>query len=88
MTAITLVNEPEVVDEAWTYFREVTTANQQWVSLIPAGTPPPIHLNAEKMQRFRPLLEPLRYDPSRYETYLQQLGIEYPTVRRNQERER
>jgi len=88
MTAITLVNEPEVVDEAWTYFREVTTANQQWVSLIPEGTPPPIHLNAEKMQRFRPLLEPLRYDPSRYETYLQQLGIEYPTVRRNQERER
>jgi aminobenzoyl-glutamate utilization protein B len=88
MTAITLVNEPEVVEEAWTYFREVTTANQQWISLIPEGTPPPIHLNAEKMQRFRPLLEPLRYDPSRYETYLQQLGIEYPTVRRNQERER
>jgi len=84
MTAITLLNEPEVVDEAWTYHREVTTANQQWISLIPEGTPPPIHLNADKMERFRPLLEPLKYDPSRYETYMQQLGITYPTIRRDQ----
>ncbi len=88
MTAITLVNEPEVVDEAWTYFNEVTTAEQQWQSLIPEGTPPPIHLNAEKMKRYRPLLEPLRYDPSRYDTYLEQLGIVYPTIRPKQEQQR
>jgi len=88
MTAIALVNEPELVDEAWTYFRDVTTAEQQWVSLIPEGTPPPIHLNAEKMERYRPLLEPLRYDPSRYDTYLQQLGIQYPTTRPRQEQQR
>jgi aminobenzoyl-glutamate utilization protein B len=87
MTAISLVNEPELVDEAWTYFRDVTTAERQWISLIPE-TPPPIHLNAEKMERFRPLLEPLRYDPSRYDTYLQQLGIEYPTTRNRQEPQR
>lgn len=85
MTAIALVNEPELVDEAWTYFREVTTAERQWESLIPEGTEPPIHLNAEKMARFRPMLEPLRYDPSRYDTYLEQLGIEYPTVRSRQQ---
>jgi len=33
------------------------------------------------MARFRPLLEKLRYDPSTYSTYLEQLGIKYPTVR-------
>jgi aminobenzoyl-glutamate utilization protein B len=87
-TAITLVNEPEVVDEAWSYHREVTTANRQWQSLIPEGTAPPIHLNAEKMERFRPMLEALRYDPSRYDTYLEQLGIEYPTVRTQREQGR
>ena len=38
------------------------------------------------MERFRPLLEPLRYDPSRYDTYLEQLGITYPTIRRDQGR--
>tara|TARA_Y100001001_G_scaffold18414_1_gene16013 strand:- start:106 stop:687 length:582 start_codon:yes stop_codon:yes gene_type:complete len=86
MTAIALMNEPELVEEAWTYFNDVTVAERQWASLIPEGTPPPIHLNAEKMERFRPMLEPLRYDPSRYATYLEQLGIKYPTIKRDQER--
>jgi aminobenzoyl-glutamate utilization protein B len=27
-------------------------------------------------------MRPYYYDPSRYGTYLEQLGIEYPTVRR------
>jgi aminobenzoyl-glutamate utilization protein B len=86
MTAIALMNEPELVVEAWTYFNDVTVAERQWASLIPDDTPPPIHLNAEKMERFRPMLEPLRYDPSRYATYLEQLGIKYPTIKRDQER--
>jgi aminobenzoyl-glutamate utilization protein B len=86
MTAIALMNEPELVEEAWTYFNDVTVAERQWASLIPDDTPPPIHLNAEKMERFRPMLEPLRYDPSRYATYLEQLGIKYPTIKRDQER--
>ncbi len=81
MTAIDLLANPDKVEEAWTYFREVTTKDQQWASLIPEGTPPPIHLNEEKMARFRPQLEQLRYDPDRFQTYLEQLGIEYPTVR-------
>jgi aminobenzoyl-glutamate utilization protein B len=34
------------------------------------------------MEGYRPLLEALRYDPSRFATYLEQLGIEYPTLRR------
>jgi aminobenzoyl-glutamate utilization protein B len=41
-----------------------------------------VHLNSEKMERFRPQLEKLRYDPGRYKTYMEQLGIEYPTVKR------
>ncbi len=80
MTAIDLIADPAKVEEAWRYHREVTTKDRQWVSLIPMGTEPPIHLNAEKMERFRPLIDKLRYDPSRYDTYLEQLGIAYPTV--------
>lgn len=85
MSIIDLVTDPAKVEEAWTYHREVTTAEQQWESLIPLGTEPPTHLNADKMEVFRPLLEELRYDPSRYDTYLEQLGIEYPTVRAPEE---
>ncbi len=82
MTAIDLVTTPKLLEEARRYFREVQTKEYQWVSLIPRGTPPPAHLNREKMEGYRPLLEALRYDPSRYATYLEQLGVEYPTLRR------
>jgi aminobenzoyl-glutamate utilization protein B len=84
MTAIDLVANPEKVEEAWQYHREVTTADQQWESLIPLDTEPAIFLNEEKMARFRPLLEELRYDPERFDTYLEQLGITYPTLGREE----
>ena len=42
---------------------------------------PAIHLNKEKMDSFREAMRPFYYDPERYDTYLEQLGIEYPTVR-------
>ncbi len=80
MTAIEIVTRPELVEEAWKYFREVTTKEYTWVSLIPEGTEPPTFLNAEKMARLRPQLEKLRYDPTRFDTYLEQLGVKYPTL--------
>ncbi|HEX9705160.1 MAG TPA: amidohydrolase [Gemmatimonadales bacterium] len=81
MTAIDLLVDPALLQEAWRYFREVQTKDRKWASLIPAGTEPPTFLNAERMARFRPQLEKLKYDPSRYPTYLEQLGIRYPTVK-------
>jgi len=79
MTLIELYTSPERIEEAWAYFRE-QTKDVQWKSLIPEGTAPPAHLNADKMERFAPQLEKLRYDPERYETYLEQLGVDYPGV--------
>ena len=87
MTAIDLLANPERVEEAWRYHREVTTKDHQWKSLIPQGTDPPIFLNAEKMERYRARLEELRYDPARFDTYLEQLGIDYPTVREAEQSE-
>ncbi|HUG39928.1 MAG TPA: amidohydrolase [Longimicrobiales bacterium] len=81
MTAVELLADPAFLEEAKRYHREVQLAEHRWVSLIPEGTPPPVHLNADRMAHWRPLLAPLRYDPGRYETYLEQLGITYPTVR-------
>jgi hypothetical protein len=37
------------------------------------------------MERFRPLLEPLRFDPTRFDTYLEQLGVPYPTLEKPME---
>jgi aminobenzoyl-glutamate utilization protein B len=80
MTAIDVLADPELVGEAWRYHREVQTKDYQWESLIPEGTEPPIFLNEDKMKLYRPQLEELIYDPSRYNTYLEQLGVTYPTV--------
>jgi aminobenzoyl-glutamate utilization protein B len=82
MTAIDILTSPTLLADAKKYFADVTTAEYTWVSLIPRDTQPPTFLNRERMARFRPLLEPLVYDPSRYDTYLEQLGVAYPTVRR------
>jgi aminobenzoyl-glutamate utilization protein B len=34
------------------------------------------------MARYRPEMRKYYYDPKKYDTYLQQLGIEYPTVKK------
>ena len=33
------------------------------------------------MTEYRPKMKPYYYDPAKYNTYLEQLGIKYPTVR-------
>ncbi len=80
MTALDLLLNPELLAAAKTYFAE-QTKQTKWKSLVPEGTTAPIHLNKEKMERFRPELNKLRYDPSKYSSYMEQLGIKYPTVR-------
>ena len=80
MTAIDLLLDPALVEEAWRYHREVQTKDYKWISLIPEDTEAPIFLNEERMKLFRPELEKLIYDPSKYDTYLEQLGVVYPTV--------
>ena len=80
LTALDLLLNPELLAAAKQYFTE-QTKTVQWKSLIPEGTQPPIDLNREKMERFRPQLQKLRYDPAKFKSYLEQLGIEYPTVR-------
>jgi aminobenzoyl-glutamate utilization protein B len=81
-TALQLFLEPNLVADAWTYFREEQTAGQQYVSFIGPDDPPPVDLNEDIMARYRPLLEPYYYDETRFSSYLEQLGITYPTVRR------
>jgi len=38
-------------------------------------------MNREKMEEFLPQLKKFYYDPARYKSYLEQLGIRYPTVK-------
>ena len=80
LTALDLLLRPQLLSEAGKYF-EKQTAETKWKSLIPESVSAPIDLNRERMAKFRPQLEKLRYDPSRYTSYMEQLGIRYPTVK-------
>ena len=57
------------------------TAETEYIPFISETDEPAIWLNEEIMQRWRPLMEPYYYDATQYDSYLEQLGIEYPTVR-------
>jgi len=76
LTALDLLLDPKLLEAARQYFKD-QTKDTHWQSLIPEGTKPPIDLNREKMEAFRPQLRKLRYDPGKYLTYLEQLGVEY-----------
>ena len=81
LTVLDLLARPALLDSAWSYFRTVQTKDMQYAPLIRPGERPPVEMNAAIMQRYRPAMRQYYYDPGKYKTYLEQLGIEYPTVR-------
>jgi aminobenzoyl-glutamate utilization protein B len=84
MTILDLVMRPELVDQAWDYFRNVQTKDQKYEPIIRPQDEPAIWLNKATMEKYRPEMRKYYYDPSRFKTYLDQLGIKYPTVRAEQ----
>ena len=81
MTVLDLIASPALRDSAWAYFRDVQTRDEKYQPLIRSTDKPPVEMNEAVMARFRPTMRRFYYDPTRYTTYLEQLGITYPTVR-------
>ena len=81
MTVVDLLLRPELVEQAWTYFRTVQTKDRKYTPLIAPGDKPAIELNTRTLEEYRPAMRRYYYDPSKYRTYMEQLGIAYPTVR-------
>jgi aminobenzoyl-glutamate utilization protein B len=82
MTALDFMLKPELLKQAWDYFNNVQTKEIKYQPLINPSDQPAKELNKEKMEQFAPQLKKYHYDPTRYKTYLEQLGIQYPTVRK------
>lgn len=85
MTLLDLFLKPQLVEDAWTYFREEQGMEIQYVPMVTEEDKPAIYLNTEIMDEFRPKLEAFYYDESKYDSYLEQLGITYPTVKKEGE---
>ena len=81
LTLLDIVMTPKVVADAWDYFRNVQTKDVKYQPFIRPQDTPPTYLNADIMARYKSQLQKFYYDPTKFKTYLEQLGIEYPTVR-------
>lgn len=84
LTILDMLVKPEIVKNAWSYFHEVQTKDIKYTPFISETDKPAIELNSKIMNEFRPEMKKYYYDPSKYNTYLEQLGIQYPTIRTNQ----
>jgi aminobenzoyl-glutamate utilization protein B len=76
-----LMVKPELLASAKAYFNDVQTKDQKYVPFLRATDKPSIWLNKVTMDKYRPEMQKYYYDASKYSTYLEQLGIHYPTVR-------
>ena len=81
LTMLDILTHPDLVQRAWDYFNNVQTKDVKYKSFLRPDDKPAIWLNQKTMERYRPQMKSLYYDPSKYDTYLEQLGIHYPTVR-------
>src|SRR5437879_11944174 len=81
ITILDLLLRPEKVTEAWDYFRNVHTKDQKYIPFIGPNDKPATHLNSDTLARYRPEMRKYYFDSTKYKTYLEQLGIKYPTVR-------
>ncbi len=82
MTLIDLLLKPEVIQASWDYFRNVQTKDQKYEPLIRPQDQPALEINREIMARYREQMRPFYYDPTKYQSLLEQLGIKYPTIRK------
>ncbi len=57
------------------------TKDIKYFPLMRAEDKPATWLNKAIMDKYRPEMRKYYYDPTKYKTYLDQLGIKYPTVR-------
>ena len=81
MTVLDIVMRPEIVTQAWDYFKNVQTKDMKYTPLIRPADKPAIHLNKRTMDTYREQMKKYYFDSTKYKTYLEQLGIKYPTVR-------
>jgi aminobenzoyl-glutamate utilization protein B len=81
MTLLDFMVRPELVEAAWDYFENVQTAELQYDPFIRPTDQPAIEMNREIMEEHREEMREYYFDPERYDSYLEQLGVSYPTLR-------
>jgi aminobenzoyl-glutamate utilization protein B len=81
LTLFDLMVKPELLTSAKAYFNDVQTKEVKYQPFLRPSDKPSIWLNKATMEKYRPEMKKYYYDAAKYSTYLEQLGIKYPTVR-------
>jgi len=79
-TMLDLIQDESLLEDAWKYFREEQLAGESYVPFIGADDAPAIEKNTDVMSEFRERQRAFYYDASKYATYLEQLGVDYPQL--------
>ena len=80
-TVIDFLTQPALLMQAKDYFENVQSKETKYQPMISEKDPPPIYLNKRIMDQYRHALEKFYFDESKYDTYLEQLNIKYPTIK-------
>ena len=80
LTMIDLLLKPVILQQAWEYYTTVQTKDQKYIPLLRPQDKPATFLNARIMEQYREKMKAFYFDPSKYKTYLEQLGVTYPTL--------
>jgi aminobenzoyl-glutamate utilization protein B len=78
MTVLDIMTTPKLVTDAKTFFNEVQLKDEKYDPVLTAVDKPAIWLNEKIMKEMRPQMEKYYYDPTKYASYLEQLGVAYP----------
>ncbi|MEQ5808658.1 peptidase dimerization domain-containing protein [Alteromonas sp. NFXS44] len=81
LTLFDLLTDESLMDAARDYYENVQTKDASYTPLLREQDQPAVHLNKGIMAEFKGDMSEFYYDPEKYDTYLEQLGISYPTVR-------
>jgi aminobenzoyl-glutamate utilization protein B len=79
-TMLDLFQSEPLRTDAQRYFREEQRKDTDYEPFIGSEDPPAIEKNRETTAEFRDRLRGFYYDPTRFETYLEQLDIDYPQL--------
>jgi aminobenzoyl-glutamate utilization protein B len=81
-TLLDLITDTGLRDDAARYFHDEQLKGATYQPFIGPDDAPPIEKNAQIMAEFKERLRPLHYDARRFDTYLEQLGVDYPQLER------
>src|SRR3546814_5574536 len=75
-TVLDLLTTPQLISEAKAYFNNVQLKDQHYETLLSATDKPAMWINSDIMKKYREEMSSFYYDEARYDTYLDQLGID------------